>query len=138
VLIIEDDDDVRTSLAEVLRSQGFDTAEARHGREALERLRDGMVPGLILLDLMMPVMDGWQFREAQRAYPEWASIPTVILSAVPEVQQNVTQLRADGYLIKPVDLAQLIEAIESHRGRHLGRDGGATQAEGLLEDERSK
>lgn len=79
VLIVEDDDDVRAALAQVLLVEGFMTAEARHGLEALERLRMGPLPRLILLDLMMPVMDGWAFRDAQRANPDWAGIPTVIL-----------------------------------------------------------
>jgi CheY-like chemotaxis protein len=114
ILIVEDDDDVRTALAEVLRVEGFQTAEACHGAEGLERLREGPLPRLILLDLMMPVMDGWAFRDAQRANPAWAAIPTVILSAVPEVRQNAARLRADGYLIKPVDLPLLINTVERH------------------------
>jgi CheY-like chemotaxis protein len=114
VLIVEDDDDVRHSLSEVLMAEGFGVAEARHGAEALERLRIGPPPQLILLDLMMPVMNGWEFRDAQRAVPEWAAIPTLILSAVPEARQDARRLGAEGYLIKPVDLPLLLSAVERH------------------------
>ena len=114
VLVVEDDDDVRHSLAEVLAAEGFGVTEARHGAEALERLRTGPPPQLILLDLMMPVMNGWEFRDAQRAVPAWAAIPTVILSAVPEARQDAKRLGADGYLIKPVDLPLLLSTVERH------------------------
>jgi CheY-like chemotaxis protein len=114
VMVVEDDDDVRRSLVEVLDAEGFGVIEAENGAAALERLRQGPLPRLILLDLMMPVMDGWTFRDLQRENPEWAAIPTVILSAVPEARQSAARLAAAGYLIKPVDLPLLINTVERH------------------------
>src|ERR1700682_362753 len=80
-LIVEDDASIREAIAEVLRSEGYEASSCGHGREALEYLRDGHHPDVILLDLMMPVMDGWEFRIEQRKDPALATIPVVALSA---------------------------------------------------------
>jgi CheY-like chemotaxis protein len=114
VMIVEDDEAVRASLSEVLASEGLRTIEAEHGGQALDWLRRGVMPRLILLDLMMPVMDGWAFRDAQRGNPAWLAIPTVILSAVPTGRQNAARLQADGYLSKPVSLPLLMDTVERH------------------------
>src|SRR5262245_62354165 len=82
VLIVEDDADLRDMMAQLLSMQGFKAATVANGREALDYLRSGSRPDLILLDLMMPVMDGWEFRRQQVADPELAGVPVVILSAV--------------------------------------------------------
>jgi CheY-like chemotaxis protein len=115
VLLVEDDDDIRGSIAEILREEGFEVVGASDGDEALRFLRGAAEPPrLILLDLMMPVMDGWAFRAAQLADERLAKIPVVILSAATDVRRHAQQLRVDDYLVKPLDVPLLLNAIERH------------------------
>lgn len=81
ILIVEDDRDIRDVLAEILAEEGYQVLAAEDGAEGLRRLAEGPTPDLILLDLMMPRMDGYQFREEQRKNPEWSPIPLVLLTA---------------------------------------------------------
>jgi CheY-like chemotaxis protein len=114
ILIVDDDEDIRETLIEVVQDSGYEAVGAAHGRDALDRLRDGGPrPCVILLDLMMPVMDGWQFREAQRNDPELAGIPVVVISAYRH-RPSVTELDAAEYLNKPVQVDSLIEALRRH------------------------
>jgi CheY-like chemotaxis protein len=113
ILIVEDDDDIRRSLADVLEHRGYPVALAHNGLEALEYLRSApQPPRLILLDLMMPVMDGWQFCAAQREDPTLATIPVVVLSAVTNLRQNAASLHVADYLPKPIELPQLLKSVE--------------------------
>jgi CheY-like chemotaxis protein len=113
VLIVEDDADIRDALARILESEGFSVGMAENGAAALERLRSPgeVMPRLILLDLMMPVMDGWQFRAEQRKDARMASIPVVVLSAHGGVQQQATAIEAAHYLKKPIDLDVLLDTV---------------------------
>jgi CheY-like chemotaxis protein len=81
VLIIEDDDDLRQALADALLDGGYQVATATNGREALARLEAGLSPQLILVDLMMPIMNGWTFIEHLRSSPATSSIPAIVLTA---------------------------------------------------------
>src|SRR5882672_11652695 len=92
VLVIDDDPDIRWTMAEVLEDWGYLVATAAHGKDALEQLQAGVRPCLILLDLTMPVMNGYEFRAAQRANPEYAAIPTVVLSAAGNLAERVKEL----------------------------------------------
>src|SRR5262245_34872901 len=94
VLIVDDDYDIRATLHEILSDEGYDVASSANGFEALQALRSGTAPCLILLDLMMPVMDGWQFRAQQLSDPTLASIPVVVLSADAGVAQKSRALNA--------------------------------------------
>jgi CheY-like chemotaxis protein len=117
VLVVEDDDDLRGSLTHSLQCEGYDVEEARNGREALECLHNGgQPPGCILLDLMMPVMNGWQFREAQQQDPDpkIADIPVIVLSAVGGHVQKVQPLDAVAFMRKPFDLDVLLQTIQRH------------------------
>jgi CheY-like chemotaxis protein len=115
VLIVEDDTDIRESLIEYLADHGYNVAGAAHGREALELLRTSATkPGLIVLDLMMPVMDGRAFREMQLQMPELADIPVLIISAYREVAEIAEQLRPVGYLKKPLKLSTLLRVVEKY------------------------
>jgi DNA-binding response OmpR family regulator len=117
ILIVEDDVDVRETLAEVLSEEGYDILAFAGGRAALEHLRSTTTrPGLILLDLMMPNMDGWEFREEQQRNDNLNDVPTVILSADGNVEQNMSSLRADGYLRKPIHIRTLLQLVESFCG----------------------
>ena len=114
VLVVEDDDDVREALLFLLEDEGVHAVGATDGRDALEKIENGLRPALILLDLMMPVMDGWAFRAAQLADPRLAQIPVVILSAATDVDRHAAQLRVDEYLVKPLDMPLLLDAVERH------------------------
>ncbi len=81
ILVVEDDPDVRSALAELLSGEGYDVAVTADGGEALETLRAGLLPSVILLDLMMPNVDGWDFRRAQLDDPKLAAVPVVLLTA---------------------------------------------------------
>lgn len=108
ILIIEDCDEIRVDLAELLRDEGYEVVTARHGGEALALLDAGPAPSLILLDLMMPVMDGWQFRKEQLRKPKLAPIPVVLLTGSNNAQQHARDLNAVGCVQKPFDLGQLL------------------------------
>jgi CheY-like chemotaxis protein len=111
VLVVEDDPELLHSLSEVIESEGYGVACARHGLEALGRLRGGVRPSVILLDLMMPIMNGWQFRYEQRQDSDLAKIPVVVVSAKSDSQQHAAWLEADGYISKPIDLKILFETL---------------------------
>ncbi|MGK4006627.1 response regulator [Sorangium sp. So ce1036] len=113
ILVVDDDPDIRETLAELLQEEGYAVASAAHGAEALSALRTDPRPGLILLDLMMPIMDGWQFRAEQKKDPELASIPVVIISATGR-DELVSSLGAAQFLKKPINLEQLLAAVEQH------------------------
>jgi CheY-like chemotaxis protein len=114
ILIVEDDWDIRDVLTQVLEYEGYEVDAAGNGREAIEYLETHPRPGLILLDLMMPVMDGWQFRAEQQRHAEWSTIPVVILSADGNAYQKAATIRAAGYLKKPVELETLLDTVSRH------------------------
>lgn len=115
LLVVEDDPDVVGVLDILLTSEGYRVTSARNGAEALSLLRDGDHPSLILLDLMMPVMDGWQFRTIQRDEAPLAEIPVVIMTGAGE-PLDADQLAADAFLKKPVDLTDLLTVIKRLTG----------------------
>ena len=117
VLIVEDDLDIREALSQVLEFEGYPVATAVNGEEALKYLANSEPPGLILLDLMMPVMDGWQFRLEQKKHPEWSQIPVVIVSADGQVGQKAASIGASGYLKKPVELDTLLDTVAQYCGK---------------------
>ncbi|MBV9950041.1 MAG: response regulator, partial [Myxococcales bacterium] len=110
LLVVEDDADIREALDGLLSMEGFRVAGCGNGREALDWLRASPKPDVILLDLMMPVMDGWQFRVMQKDDPELAKIPVVALSA--DATAKAAAIDADAYLKKPVDYETLIDTID--------------------------
>jgi CheY-like chemotaxis protein len=112
VLIVEDDADLREMMAQLLTLEGFQAATVANGREALEYLHGADKPDLILLDLMMPVMDGWEFRRQQQADPHIAPVPVVVLSALDP--NRATALEADAFLKKPLDFDRLITLVRTY------------------------
>ena len=115
VLIVEDDTDVREMMDLLLTSMCYRTVTAPNGAVALERLREDR-PCMVLLDLMMPVMTGWEFRERQLADPQLASIPVLCMSAVYQPEDVKTQLQIN-CLAKPLDFGLLIDEITTACGR---------------------
>jgi CheY-like chemotaxis protein len=114
VLIVDDDPDVAAVLADLLQLEGFSVASALDGAAALAQLRDGLRPCAILLDLMMPVMDGWAFRADQLADPALAPIPVLVTSAGGFTREAITdQMGAVGYLPKPFSEIDFLAAIHS-------------------------
>ena len=107
VLVVDDDPDILDALSEILEVEGYDVQRARNGREALQRLEQGL-PDLVLLDLMMPVMDGWEF--ARSLTPE-ARPPIIVLSADRNVSSKARELGALGWLAKPFELSELLAAV---------------------------
>lgn len=113
LLIIEDDAGVREMLCAVLEDAGYRVATAEHGQEALEYLQANPPPFVILLDLMMPIMDGRQFRREQLAIPHLAKIPVAVLSADLQLDKG-EEMRGTVALKKPLDLDRLIEIVQRH------------------------
>jgi two-component system, chemotaxis family, chemotaxis protein CheY len=111
ILLVEDDVDLLLAWQEALELEGHHVVLARDGAEALELLRQGLRPALILMDLRMPRMDAWTFRRRQRADPALASIPVLILYSHDEAPQTVEVLEVEGFLRKPVDLDVLLRAV---------------------------
>jgi CheY-like chemotaxis protein len=112
ILIVEDDHDVAHLLAEVLEVEGYRTAIAANGCEALDQLQKDSHPDLILLDMMMPVMDGWKFREEQRKLPAFASIPVLTVTADGDARGKAAAIQAAGHVSKPVEIDSLLDEVE--------------------------
>jgi len=113
ILVIEDDDDIRTTVVDVFSFEGYRAIGASDGAAALELLHaSDPKPALILLDLMMPLMNGVEFREHQLADPSLAHIPVVILTADVNAQARCHELGAVGFLKKPMKLVALLETAQ--------------------------
>jgi|SRR6186713_21796 len=112
ILIVDDDKEVRVALAELLEGEGYEVAGAHNGHEALKLMRGGLHPAVILLDLMMPEMDGWDFRSEQQRDPAFAHVPVVIVSASGFSQQSIhTQFRPAAFVPKPLEHKRLLDVI---------------------------
>lgn len=116
VLVVDDDFDLLDALCEVLSDAGYEVARASNGFEALQILAEQPLPDLILLDLMMPIMDGPRFRQVQLADPRLAAIPTVALSAG-TIDRRIMELQLADWMPKPVSVATLLATVERHRLR---------------------
>jgi len=114
VLVVDDDRDIRDSLIELLERYGYRAAGAANGREALAVLEASPhLPCLILLDLMMPVLDGRGFREEQRKHAAWRTIPVIVISAYSDAQAQARALDVE-CLRKPLAMRPLMEAVKRH------------------------
>lgn len=110
-LIIEDDSDVRSLLAKLLKSEGFEVLLAENGKIALDLLRKSKKPDFILLDLRMPLMDAVGFRKIQEMDPKIASIPVVVVSADENVDIKGLKLGLTYTVKKPIDIDNLLSTI---------------------------
>lgn len=111
ILLVEDDKYIRESLDEFLTEEGFEVVPSANGLDAYTRLKSGMKPNLILLDLMMPLMDGFQFREMQLGTDDLSKIPVVVMSAYGDFEKNKEKLGVEAYLKKPLDIEEVLSTI---------------------------
>jgi len=115
ILVIEDHEDTRHMVQTALECDGFKTVGAPDGLRGLQALRQYR-PCMILLDLSMPVMDGWKFRSEQQhlSDPELAGVPVVVLSALLDCQEHGCNLGAADVIPKPIDLDRMLRVVEAH------------------------
>jgi len=118
VLVVEDDDDIREIVDLILTMNGYGSVLARDGVEALEQLRSGTQPALILLDLRMPRLDGEGLVARLRQDPRWADIPVIVLSGEAGAQAVSVALGAQGFLGKPVEVSELVDTVEDCLDHH--------------------
>jgi DNA-binding response OmpR family regulator len=114
LMIVDDDDDLRNTLADIMSAQGYEVAAFGDARAALAALEDGRTPFLILLDLMMPGMSGWEFRVAQLENATLAPVPVVIVTAANELSDGVHTLSDIEILHKPFDLDTLFAVVNRY------------------------
>lgn len=116
VLVVDDDHDLRETMRDVLEDEGYVVQTASNGQEALDCLRDGKFPEVVVLDLMMPVMDGWHFLDELKRDHALADIPVVVMSASHE---GLRGLGAKEFLSKPLDYHNLVATIDRSLKSHL-------------------
>jgi DNA-binding response OmpR family regulator len=109
VLVVDDESDIRDAVAEVLADEGYVVHGAGDGAEALRKAR-AVRPSIVLLDLMMPGMNGWEFRAAQKGDPDIRNIPVIVLSAL----GRISGMDAADYIQKPFNLDRLLSAVRAH------------------------
>ena len=129
VLLVDDDFGILDGLSDFLESQGFSVVPASNGIDALNQLRSGLRVGVIVLDVMMPMMDGWDFRAEQLADPSLRDIPVVVISAsgfTSDILQR--QFYAHEVLAKPLELDRLLRALKDVCG---GSDKGPASSSPL-------
>lgn len=127
VLVVEDEPENRLFIGLMLRTEGYDVLEAEDGQCALELLARELPPELILLDVMMPGLNGWQVFQRLRQDPRWAGIPVVMLTALAQRSdvERAVELGVDGYLTKPFEPADLIHTMEETLNRKARESGGS-------------
>jgi CheY-like chemotaxis protein len=124
IMVIDDDADVRSALTDLFRDQGYRVVGVADGGEGVRYLSREELPQLILLDLMMPVADGWQFRAEQLMNPALASIPVIVITASPD--SDATRTLGLDVVAKPFDTRRLLSLVRLHCG---GRHGEAAPDE---------
>src|ERR1700691_4056220 len=108
ILVVEDDEDAREAMVALLQMKGYHAVPAGNGREALDCLHQASAPDLIILDLWMPVMDGWHFRSEQIKNPRLGHIPVIVVTAL----SDRTDVDANEIIIKPVDVHRLLTTVD--------------------------
>lgn len=112
VLVVEDDPELRTIYQEVLQDGGFKVVAARDGLDALELLNAGTMPCVLLIDLRMPRMTGWEFAEHVQSDARWRHLPLVVVAAYYRIAEEAERLGASAWLQKPIDLGRLVSVVE--------------------------
>lgn len=136
VLVADDDPALRALICDIVRQQGYDPIEAADGKQAIDRFFSGTEPGLVILDVMMPVYDGWDVLKEIRAQSD---VPVMMLTALDDEQSEVTGLKhgADDYLAKPFRYAVFVARLHALL-RRTNREQNGTQRFGTLSIEPEK
>lgn len=117
IMVIEDNDFIRVAVQQIIEDEGYRTEVATNGREALELLeRQIQLPALILLDLNMPIMDGWHFRSLQKENLRLQSIPVVVFTADGNASEKAEKIKAQGWLRKPIEVDDLLKILHKYCG----------------------
>lgn len=112
ILLVEDDRDIQMAMLEVLEEEGYSVAVANNGQQALSYLASATaLPHVILLDLMMPVMDGFEFRMRMRQVPRFMAVPVIVVSADRNAQQKTELMQVAAFLEKPLNLTDLLDTL---------------------------
>jgi CheY-like chemotaxis protein len=114
ILLVEDDDGLGAILTAVLQDHGYRVVRAANGKEALDHLHAERPPRLILLNLMMPVMNGWKFSDYLKQDPVLAQIPVVVLSGICNLDKKVASLEAAESFTKPYNLKALLDTVRQY------------------------
>ena len=112
VLVVDDEPAIRQLLDDLLSAEGHAVLSATDGRNALDKLRAGVRPCVILLDLMMPLLDGWQTAQQLRNDPDLRTIPFAVIAANPRYEADAYRMGAAAWLGKPVEIDALLETVE--------------------------
>jgi two-component system, chemotaxis family, chemotaxis protein CheY len=115
VLLVEDDPECLESMVDLLEDEQLSVARAQNGREALEYLGRHLNVQLIVLDLMMPVMDGWHFVREQQRTAALTHIPVLLVSAEAKLEETAAELQVAGHLRKPLELDMFVETVKKLR-----------------------
>ena len=110
ILVVEDDEDAREAMVALLQMKGYRAVSAGNGQEALDYLHEAPVPDLIILDLWMPVMDGWEFRAEQIKDPRLKGVPVIVVTAL----SDRDDVDANEVIIKPVDVDRLLTSVSQY------------------------
>ena len=111
ILVVDDDPAIRDVVADILEMSGYSVATAANGAEGLDKIRHDL-PAVVLLDLMMPVMNGWEFLYACRREAPCAAVPIVVMSAARDASRAVEDLGAQAFLAKPFELEAVLRVLE--------------------------
>jgi CheY-like chemotaxis protein len=120
VLVVDDDAEIRQALTDILEDEEYTVWAASNGKEALEMVSHGPCPDVILLDVMMPVMDGWHFLSARLAHPRLVEVPIIIISAGIEAEREAHKVGVFEVAKKPLHVDDLIRRIEDCRRKVNG------------------
>jgi len=115
ILIVEDNSDIRETIEDVLKMEGYIAYAVSNGREALQAMKHIDGPSLILLDMMMPLMNGWEFMEAQKQNAKFANLPVIVISALSAetaLRDGDSLVKAQGFIRKPLDLETLLNVVK--------------------------
>jgi two-component system, chemotaxis family, chemotaxis protein CheY len=108
---VDDDSNTRLTMQALLEAEGYEVACAADGQEALDYLNRVGLPALILLDLAMPVLDGYQFRERQLRNPQWTAVPVILISGDRDLARIAAALGVETYFRKPVEMGEMLDAV---------------------------
>jgi CheY-like chemotaxis protein len=117
IMVVDDDADVRDAVTDLLEGHGYAVIPASNGQEALDELKAGEKPSLILLDVMMPIMDGQAFSAEQQADPELSDIPVVAFTAFGAALDKMKDMKVSARIEKPVQADELLDSVDRWTGR---------------------